>query len=92
MMLIIVAVLVFTILAMVVGCFAVYVQLKYVKCCRRFRGEEERTFARRVKEIVSQSIIQDKGGSTPDAGREESHGMIMIEHSEDYSGTKRLSY
>ena len=54
-------------------------------CCRRFRGEEERTFARRVKEIVSQSIIQDKGGSTPDAGREESLGMIMIEHSEDYS-------
>ena len=85
MMPIIVVVLLFTILSMVVGCFAVCVQLKNGMCCRRFRGEEERTLARRVKEIVSQSLIQDKWGSTPDAGREESPGMIMIEHSEDYS-------
>ena len=30
-------------------------------------GEEERTFERLVKEIVSQSMIQDRGGSTHDA-------------------------
>ena len=67
---------------MIMGCAAVYVQLKNVMCCRRFRGEEERTFVRRVKEIVSQSMIQAKGGATPDLEHGNFPDMSML--FEDY--------
>ena len=70
---------------MVMGCTALYIRLRNVMSCRRFRGEEERTFARRVKEIVSQSIIQAKGSSTPDSEQEELPRMSMLVPSEDYS-------
>ena len=71
------AVLFFTILAMGVGCAAGYRQSKNVICCRRCRAEDEFTFERRVKEIFTQSKIQDKESSTHDVGREECHDMIL---------------
>jgi hypothetical protein len=63
------------ILVLVIAYFATYRQLKKFSL---FSGEDQRTSERHSREIISQSIIQDKSGSTHDAGQEEIHAMKVL--------------
>ena len=89
---IIIVLLVFTILAMVVACITRYIHSKNVICCRQSRGKEERTSEGSVSKVVNKLTMQGKEGSTHDAGREESHEMILSEPDAGYSRKKRRPY
>ena len=60
---------------LVIAYVATYRQLKKF---RLFSGDDQRTSERHSREIISQSIIQDKSDSTHDAGQEEIHAMKVL--------------